>query len=153
MPPPGNSPNVTDPLERGTHRLSARGYALALTAPLVWNAVCPGQRPHHTCERDPWAPGGNRYRAGYADVWSTPDKNIHLLASAALVLAGERAGLSPEQSAGLTLGAGVALEYTQGYVSRRDIAADAAGVLAAYLWIRYVRSTGPRILAFVRSAR
>jgi hypothetical protein len=149
-PPGGNSPNVTVSLEPATLEatgpaLSSRAYALALALPLAWNAVCPGQRPHVTCERDPWASGQSRYHPAVPDLWSTPDKEIHLLLSAALLLAAERGGVPPGRAALLTLTAGAALEYTQGYVSRRDLAADAIGVATAYGWIRYCRWSSQRL--------
>lgn len=75
---------------------------------------------------------------GYTDAWTTssmfPDKGVHGLAAFALTSVGVDLGVRPWTSAMTICAAGIAFEYTQGYVSRYDIGADCIGASGAALW-------------------
>jgi hypothetical protein len=87
---------------------------------------------------------------GYTDSWRTssmfPDKGVHGLAAFALTSVGVDLGVKPWTSAMTICAAGVAFEYTQGYVSRYDIGADCIGASGAALWrsLRGSRNGGSR---------
>lgn len=80
----------------------------------------------------------DRDGGGYADGWRTqasfPDKAVHALSAFALTCAAIVTGVPPWLGAALTLVAGICFEYAQGYASKKDMAADAAGALGAALW-------------------
>ena len=75
---------------------------------------------------------------GYTDRWTTssmfPDKGVHGLAAFTLTTLGVDLGVKPWKSAMAVCAAGIAFEYTQGYVSRYDIGADCIGASGAALW-------------------
>lgn len=83
---------------------------------------------------------------GYSDGWTTssmfPDKGVHGLAAFALTSVGVDLGVRPWTSAMTTCAAGIAFEYTQGYVSRYDIGADCIGASGAALWRSFLGSRG-----------
>jgi hypothetical protein len=83
---------------------------------------------------------------GYTDAWTTssmfPDKGVHGLAAFALTSVGVDLGVRPWTSAMTICAAGVAFEYTQGYVSRYDIGADCIGASGAALWRSFRGSRG-----------
>ncbi|MDB4907321.1 MAG: hypothetical protein JWO05_2105 [Gemmatimonadetes bacterium] len=78
---------------------------------------------------------------GYSDGWNTrarfSDKFVHALSGFALTSVGIDMRLAPWSSALLTCGAGAGFEFTQGYVSVRDIAADCAGAAAGAAWRKW----------------
>lgn len=75
---------------------------------------------------------------GYEDSWNTaaafPDKAIHALAGWALTGIGIDLGARPWIAAASVCAPGAAFEFSQGYVSRIDIAADCVGAAGAALW-------------------
>ena len=83
---------------------------------------------------------------GYTDAWTTssmfPDKGVHGLAAFALTSVGVDLGVRPWTSAMTICAAGIAFEYTQGYVSRYDIGADCIGASGAALWRSFRGSRG-----------
>lgn len=80
----------------------------------------------------------DRDPGGYRDVWTTPDKRDHLNSGFFLSSAGMAMGVRPWWAAGLTCAAAVGFEFTQGYVSSKDIIAGCAGatVASAATWLR-----------------
>ena len=75
---------------------------------------------------------------GYEDKWNTlanfPDKGVHALAAFALTGVGVDLGARPWVAAASVCAAGAAFEFSQGYVSKVDIAADCVGAASAALW-------------------
>jgi hypothetical protein len=75
---------------------------------------------------------------GYEDKWNTlanfPDKGVHALAAFALTGVGVDLGARPWVAAASVCAAGAAFEFSQGYVSKMDIAADCVGAAGAALW-------------------
>ena len=75
---------------------------------------------------------------GYEDKWNTlanfPDKGVHALAAFALTGVGVDLGARPWVAAASVCAAGAAFEFSQGYVSKIDIAADCVGAAGAALW-------------------
>ena len=75
---------------------------------------------------------------GYDDNWNTaaafPDKGVHALAGFALTTVGVDLGARPWVAAASVCAAGAAFEFSQGYVSKIDIAADCVGAAGAALW-------------------
>ena len=75
---------------------------------------------------------------GYQDKWNTlaafPDKGVHALAAFALTGVGVDLGARPWVAAASVCAAGAAFEFSQGYVSKMDIAADCVGAAGAALW-------------------
>ena len=75
---------------------------------------------------------------GYEDKWNTlanfPDKGVHALAAFALTGVGVDLGARPWVAAASVCAAGAAFEFSQGYVSKMDIAADCVGAASAALW-------------------
>ena len=83
-------------------------------------------------DRDPCATGARVcWRGTYPDRWGTSDKIDH--ASVAYVLTSMAIGLGirPRLAALLTCAAGAGYEFTQGYVSRKDMTADCASAILA----------------------
>jgi hypothetical protein len=78
---------------------------------------------------------------GYTDGWRTeaffPDKGVHALAAWALTSVGVDLGARPFTSALAVCATGTAFEFSQGYVSRRDIEADCIGAGASALWRKF----------------
>lgn len=71
---------------------------------------------------------------GYQDRWLTIDKMIHFAIAYALVIAGRFAGVRQVVVVATVLIAAVAFEFTQGFVSWRDILAGWAGAASAAAW-------------------
>jgi hypothetical protein len=75
---------------------------------------------------------------GYHDGWNTatdfPDKAVHALAAWAITTIGVDLGARPRYAALAVCAAGTAFEFSQGYVSVYDIAADCAGAAGAAAW-------------------
>lgn len=75
---------------------------------------------------------------GYHDGWNTatdfPDKAVHALAAWAITSIGVDLGARPKYAALAVCAAGTAFEFSQGYVSVYDIAADCAGAAGAAAW-------------------
>jgi hypothetical protein len=77
-------------------------------------------------------PGG--YKDGISTKAAFPDKLVHLGASCALASWLVDVGIKPRWAAVSALGAGVAWELGQGYVSKYDIGADAVGSILGAAW-------------------
>ena len=79
---------------------------------------------------------------GYTDSWTNkatyPKKIVHGTIAFALTSMGVDLKMRPMMSALTVCGAGIAYEYTQGYVSRLDIGADCIGASASALWRSWV---------------
>lgn len=77
-------------------------------------------------------------QGGYEDKWNTlanfPDKGVHALAAFAITGVGVDLGARPWVAAASVCAAGAAFEFSQGYVSKIDIAADCVGAAGAALW-------------------
>ena len=71
---------------------------------------------------------------GYADRWLTLDKMVHFAFAYAVVIAGRLVGIRQSVVLGGVALAAVAFEYTQGFVSYRDIIASWAGAATAGAW-------------------
>lgn len=71
---------------------------------------------------------------GYPDRWLTIDKMIHFAIAYAVVIAGRMFGVRQSVALGGIIVAAVAFEFTQGFVSWRDILAGIAGALVAAAW-------------------
>lgn len=108
--------------------------AMAATI-LGLSAACPFRKPHgFLCERDPYR--GNRWHSPFRDSWRTPDKQVHLALSSLATESCAIATSHPWFCAAVIGIGGVGLEFTQGYVSLKDIGANLAGALpaAAFSW-------------------
>ena len=82
---------------------------------------------------------------GYVDRWLSLDKAIHFVIAYVIIIAARAAGVRQAITLGGLLAAAVAFEFTQGYVSWRDIVAGWAGAaLAAAWWIIPERRVNPR---------
>ena len=82
---------------------------------------------------------------GYQDRWLTIDKMIHLAVAYSVVIAGRMLGVRQAIALAGVLAAAVAFEFTQGFVSWRDIVAGWAGaLLAAAWWLIPERRVNPR---------
>jgi hypothetical protein len=100
----------------------------AVGAPLVYNAACaPGMA---YCSRDP---------GGYPDTWHTEDKPIHALSASAITYSCAALSGRSRTCALLTVAAGALYEVTQGYVSKKDIAANTLGAGVALLTLELGR--------------
>jgi uncharacterized protein YfiM (DUF2279 family) len=118
----------------------ARKVGAVYGAGLLANAVL-------RLDRDPCASGARVcFRATYRDVWSTPDKRQHFAAGYYLANGALWVGTTRRQAFALACGTGIGFEFTQGYVSGKDIAADCAGALASvtlsWLWEHKLRGGG-----------
>lgn len=82
---------------------------------------------------------------GYQDRWLTIDKLVHFAIAYAIVILGRLAGARQAVVLGGLLLAAVLFEYTQGFVSWRDIVAGWAGAFfAAAWWLIPERRENPR---------
>lgn len=78
--------------------------------------------------------GFHKSAPGTGDPFIPADAAAHFALMASLTQAGMTAGVAPWKSAALVTAAGVGFEFTQGRVSPNDLAANTAGVLAAWGW-------------------
>lgn len=81
----------------------------------------------------------DRDAGGYHDSAHGIDKVAHALASYVIEDACEDVGAHPLACLGMTIGTGVAFEFSQGYVSRWDIRFDALGASASWALRRVFR--------------
>ena len=82
---------------------------------------------------------------GYQDRWLTIDKLSHFASAYATIIAGRLGGARQAVVLGGLLVAAVAFEFTQGFVSWRDILAGWAGAsFAAAWWLLPERRVNPR---------
>jgi hypothetical protein len=69
----------------------------------------------------------DRDPGGYSDVWNTQDKLAHAAMGALLAESAIEAGVRPPWAVALTCAGAVGFEFSQGYVSRKDIIAGCGG--------------------------
>lgn len=118
-------------------RLTMRPVATrhhSLTPLLYYGALAAGVGGVFEFRVDP-DPGG--YRDGWRTEAMFPDKGVHALAAFALTSVGVDLGARPFTAAASVCAAGVAFEYSQGYVSRYDIGADCLAATTAALWRKW----------------
>ncbi|HUF27497.1 MAG TPA: hypothetical protein VMM18_11015 [Gemmatimonadaceae bacterium] len=82
-------------------------------------------------------PDAGGYKDGLTTMAAFPDKAVHALAGWALTGVGIDLGARPWVAAAAVCAAGTAFEFSQGYVSRLDIAADCAGAAAGAMWRKW----------------
>jgi hypothetical protein len=71
---------------------------------------------------------------GYQDRWLTIDKMVHFAIAYAVVIAGRLFGARQAVVVATVIVGAVAFEFTQGFVSWRDILAGWAGAASAAAW-------------------
>jgi hypothetical protein len=74
---------------------------------------------------------------GYVDSWTSRDKALHGLTAYALTRTCTDIGAKPVACTLGVIAAGIGFEFTQGFVSRKDITFDLGGALGAYLAQRW----------------
>lgn len=78
--------------------------------------------------------GGN-----YPNSWYTEKVAAHFGLSSMLTFAAINTRVNPWIAACMTCGAGVAYEFTQGYINGKDIVANCSGAFLTVLWIKLTK--------------